>query len=217
MSAERARARVTEVGNRGTGQRAKGRVRLSQELGAGRGPRGKGGKGEVGPRGQEGRGVGASGDGQGEGRGKGSGAPPQVDVQPVRCIPPGIQQMAAHHAHHHHHHHQAHLYNIDPDAGDLVPHQTPRPPYQPAPHMHSGAPHGPAPAAREPRAEPARTAPPMAAQGSGAAPGPQAQEPQAEPARGAEGARGDLAQDWTRFRTPWGARSSPWWWRCTGG
>ena len=39
----------------------------------------------------------------------------------MRCIPPGIQQMPTHHTHHHHHHHHAHLYNMDPDAGDLIP------------------------------------------------------------------------------------------------
>ena len=76
------------------------------------------------------RGVGAGEDGQGAGRGTGSEAPPQTDVQPVRCIPPGIQQMPAHHADHHHryhhqHHHHAYLYNIDPDTADLIP---PNPP-----------------------------------------------------------------------------------------
>ena len=78
-----------------------------------------------------------------------------------------------------------------PRRGGPSPPQSPRPPYQPAPHPHSGAPRGPAPAAREPEAEPARMASAPAARGSGAAPAPQAQEPQAEPARGAEGARGD--------------------------
>ena len=43
--------------------------------------------------------------------------------------PLGIQQMPAHHTYHHHHHH-AHLYNIDPEAGDLIP---PQPPPTPAP------------------------------------------------------------------------------------
>ena len=98
----------------------------------------------------------------------GGGAPPQPDVQPVRCIPPGIQQMPAHHIHH-----QAHLYNIDPDAGELIPPQPPRPQHQPAPLA--------------PRAEPARMA--SEAGGWGAAPAPQAQGPQGEPARGAGGAR----------------------------
>ena len=121
-------------------------MRPSQGLGAGKGPKGKGRKGDVGPRGQAGRGAGAAGGGHGEGRGTGSGAPPQPDVQPVRCIPPGIPQMPAHHAHRHHHHH-THLYNIEPGAGDLIPPQPPRPPHQPAP-----------PAAPEPQAEPARGA-----------------------------------------------------------
>ena len=92
--------------------------------GTGKGPKGKG-KGAAGPKGQAGRGMGAQGGGRGEGRGAVGGAPPQPDVQPVRCIPPGIQQMPAHHTHHHHHHHHHHLYNIDPDAGELVPPQPP--------------------------------------------------------------------------------------------
>ena len=119
----------------------------------------------------------------------------QPDVQPVRCISPGIQPMPEHHAHHHHHHH-AHLYNIHRDAGDLVPLQPPRPPYQPAFHPHSGAACGPAPAAREPRAEPARITASPAARGSGAALAPQVHEPHAAPARGAEGARGDRTWVW---------------------
>ena len=93
--------------------------------GAGRGPKGKG-KGATGPKGQTGQGMGARGGGRAEGRGAGSGAPPQPDVQPVRCIPPGIQQMPAHHTHHHHHHHH-HLYNIDPGASELIRPQPPRP------------------------------------------------------------------------------------------
>ena len=101
--------------------------------------------------------------------------------------PPGIQHMPAHHAHHHH----QSLYNIDPNMGDLIPPQPPRPPYQPAPQPHSGVPRGPAPAAQEPRAEPARMAAAPAARESGAAPAQQAREPRGEPARGAEGARGD--------------------------
>ena len=114
-----------DMGDRGQdpryGPEGKGAgVRQCQGFGAGRRPKGKRGKGEVGPRGQAGRGVWARGDEQGVGRGTGSGAPPQPDVQPVRCIPPGIQQMPAHHAHHHHHH-QAHIYKMDPDAGDLYP------------------------------------------------------------------------------------------------
>ena len=126
--------------------------------GAGKGPKGNG-KGAAGPKGQAGRGMGAKEGGRDEGRGAGSGAPPQPDVQPVRCIPPGIQQMPAHQTHHHHHHHHHHLYNIDPDAGELVPPQPPRPQ------------HGPAPPA--PRAEPARMA--LAEGGWGAASAPQAQ------------------------------------------
>ena len=98
--------------------------------------------------------------------------PPQLDEQPVWCIPPGIQQMPAHHTHHHHHLH-AHLYNINPNAGDLIPPQLPRPEHQPAPPA--------------PRAEPARMAAASAAGARGAAPAPQAQGPQGELARGAGG------------------------------
>ena len=139
--------------------------------GAGKGPKGKG-KGAAGPKGHAGRGMGARGGGQDEGRGAGRGAPPQPDVQPVRCIPPGIQQMPAHHTHHHHHHHHHHLYNIDPHACELVPPQPPGPQHQPAPPA--------------PRAEPARMA--SAEGGRGAASAPQAQGQRGEPARGAEGA-----------------------------
>ena len=94
----------------------------------------------------------AVGDGQGAGPGTGSGVPPQPEVSPVRCIPPGNQQMPVRHAHNH----QPFLYKMSPNIGDLIPPKLPRPPYQPAPHPHSGSPRGPAPAAREPRAEPAR-------------------------------------------------------------
>ena len=104
------------------------RVRLSQGLGAGRGPRGKEGKGDAGPRGQAGRGMAAGGEGQGAARGTGSGARArQLDVRPVRCISSGVQQMLAHHADHQDHHH-THLYNIDSDAGDVVPPLPPDPP-----------------------------------------------------------------------------------------
>ena len=55
-------------------------------MGAGKGPKGKG-KGDVGQRGQTGLGAGAAGGGRGKGRVMGGRAPPQPDVQPVRCIP----------------------------------------------------------------------------------------------------------------------------------
>ena len=116
--------------------------------------------------------MGARGGGRVEGRGAGGGAPPQPDVQPVSRIPPGIEQMPAHHTQHHYHHHH-HLYNIDPDAGELIPPQPPGPQHQPAPPA--------------PRAEPARMA--SVGWGRGAAPAPQAQGQQGEPARGTEGAR----------------------------
>ena len=164
-----------------------------------KGPKGKG-KGAAGPKGQAGRGMGAQRGGRDEGRGAESGAPPQPDVQPVRCIPPGIQQMPAHHTHHHHHHHHHHLYNIDPDAGELVPPQPPRPRHQPAPPA--------------PRAEPARMA--AAEGGRGAASAPQAQGQGEEPAQGQRGAghgTGTGARSWTL----WGKRPYPCWGRCTGG
>ena len=106
-------------------------------------------------------------------RGAGGGASPQLDSQPVRCIPPGIQQMPAHHTPHHHLHH-AHLYNIDPDAGELIPHQPPRPQHQPA-----------LPA---PRAEPAQ----IASAGGGAGRGAGAAGTGAAGGAGARG-RGGLA------------------------
>ena len=140
------RGTVGERAGQGVGDRGRD-PRHGQ--GAGRGPNGKG-KGATGPKGQTGRGMGARGGGRAEGRGAGGGAPPQPDVQAVRCIPLGIQQMPAHHTRHHHHHHHHHLYNIDPGAGELIPPQPPRPQHQPAPPA--------------PRAEPAR----MASAGGGA-------------------------------------------------
>ena len=130
------RGRYPRYGPEGKGEG----LRPIQVLGAGRGTRGNGGKGDVGPRGQAGWGAGARGDGLGVGRGTRSRAPRQLDVQPVRCIPPGIQQMPAHHAHHHNHHH-AHLYNIDLDAGDLVPPPPPNPPTS-GPPIPTAAPPG---------------------------------------------------------------------------
>ena len=159
--------------------------------GTGKGPKGKG-KGAAGPKGQAGRGMGAEGGGRGEARGAEGGAPPQPDVQPVRCIPPGIQQMPAHHTHHHHHHHHHHLYNIDPDAGELVPPQPPR-------HQHQQAP--PAP-----RAEPALMA--SAEGGRGAASAPQAQGQRGGPARGAEEGR-PWDRDWGAVPDPLGGETLP--------
>ena len=158
--------------------------------GAGKGPKGKG-KGAAGPKGQTGWGMGARGGGQAEGRGAGSGAPQQPDSQPVRCIPPGIQPMPAHHTNHHHHHHH-HLYNIDPNAGELVLPQPPRPQHQPAPPA--------------PRAELARIA--SAEGGRGAASVPQAQGQQGEPAGGAEGAR-PWVRDWGTVPDPLGEEALP--------
>ena len=161
-------------------------------MGAGKGPKGKG-KGDMGPWGQTGRGTGAAGGGRGEGRGTGGGEPAQLDVQPVRCIPSGIQQMPAHQTHQHHHHH-AHLYNIDPDDGDLLLPQPPRPQHQPPPPA--------------PRAELAQIAAAPAAGGRGAAPAPQAQGPQGEPAPGAEGAR-PRDRHWDAVPDPLGGEALP--------
>ena len=124
------------TGGRGTAGAGPGRDLLygSRGVGGRRGPKGKG-KGATGPQGRAGQGMGAWGGGQVEGRGAGSTAPPQPDVQPVRCFPPGIQQMPVRHTNHHHPHH-ARLYNIDPDAEELMPPQHPRPKHQPAPPPH---------------------------------------------------------------------------------
>ena len=127
------------------------------------------------------------GEGGAMGGGRGGRAPPQPDVQPVRCIPPGIQQMPAHRTHHHRHH-------IDPDAGDLIFLQPPRPRHQPVPPA--------------PRAEPARMATALERGGRGAAPAPQAQGPQGEPARGPEGAR-PWDQDWGAVPDPLGGEALP--------
>ena len=159
---------------------------------AGKGPKGKG-KGAAGPRGQTGWGMGAMGGGWREGRGMGGGAPPQRDVQPVRCIPGGIQQMPAHHTHHHHHH-PLHLHNINPDAGDLIP---------PNPHGPSTS----QPAPRRGRSRRGRLLPRRGG-GRGAALAPQAQGPQGEPEQGAGGAQPwDL--DWGMVPDPLGNEPHP--------
>ena len=184
----------TTMAGQGTDDRGQDPQRGQGDKGVGvrKGPKGKG-KNAVGPRGQTGRGRGGVGEGRGKGRGTGGGLPPQPDVQPVRFIPPGIQQMPAHHTHHHNHHH-AHLYNIDPDAGDLIPPQPPQPQHQPAPPA--------------PRAEPARMAAASAAGGRDAAPAPRAQQPQGRPARGAEGAR-PWDRDWDTVPDPLGGEALP--------
>ena len=175
------RGTVGERAGQGVGDRG-GDPRHGQ--GAGRGPKGKG-KVATGPEGQAGRGMGARGGRRVERRGARGGAPPQPDVQQVRCIPPGIQQMPAHHTHQHHHHHH-HLYNIDPDAGELIPPQPPRPRHHPAPPA--------------PRAKPARITS-AGGGGRGVAPAPQAQGQQGEPVRGAEGAR-PRDRDWGTVPDP---------------
>ena len=59
--------------------------------------------------------------------------------------------------HYAHHRHQP-IYNINPNTGDLIPTKPPQPLRQPPPCLHGNTPHDPDPAAREPRAEPARIA-----------------------------------------------------------
>ena len=150
-------------------------------------------------------------EGNSRGQGKGGGAHPQPEVQAVRCIPPGIQHMLAHHAHYHH----KPIYDIDPDMGDLIPPKPPQPPRQPPPHLHGDVPHDPAPAAREPRTDPARFAAAPAAPGSGADPARLAREPRAELARGAVGAprpavaRNDWVRDWDAIPDPLGGDPLP--------
>ena len=180
-----------EVGERAGQGVGDGRRDPRHGQGARKGPKGKG-KGAAGPKGQAGRGMGAQGGGRDKGREAEGGAPRQPDVQPVRCIPPGIQQMPAQQTHHHHRHHHHHLYNIDPDAGELVPPQPPR-------HQHHQAP--PAP-----RAKPARMA--SAEGGRGAASAPQAQGQRGGPARGAEEGR-PWDRDWGAVPDPLGEETLP--------
>ena len=187
-----ARAQVTGRGTHGTD-------RGTESWGPGRDPRARA-RAPLAPGDRQDGAWEPWGEGGAKRRGTGGGAPPKLDVQPVRCIPPGIQRMPAHHTQHHHQHH-THLYNIDPDAGELIPPQPPGPKHQPAPPA--------------PRAEPALMAAASAGGGRGAAPAPQAQGPQGEPARGAGGAR-PWERDWGTVPDPGGTRPSPWWWRCTG-
>ena len=127
----------------------------------------------------------------------------------MRCIPPGIMQMPAHHANHHH---PLLIYNIDPALGALVPLKPPQLPCR-QPPPNGGASHDPAPATREPRAEPARLAAAPAARNASAelarmAAAFAAQEPRAELARGAVGAlRPDEA--WDEWVRDWDAVPGP--------
>ena len=104
----------------------------------------------------------------------------------MRCIPDGFQQMPANHANHHH---PLPIHNSDISMGAMVAPLLPR--HQATPD--SGAPHNPAPAAREPWAEQWRMAAPPAAQDPRAEPAriaasPVAQDPLAELVRWAVGA-----------------------------
>ena len=127
--------------------------------------------------------------------GKKGGELPQPEVRAVRCIPPSIQQMPAHHAGHHH---LLPMYNIHPPMGALIPPEAPQAPQPAAPPRTRLHPHDPAPAAREPRAEPAVMNPALAAQGSNTEPARVARERRAEPARGAVGAPrpAEARSDW---------------------
>ena len=126
-------------------------------------------------------------------RGRGAGRPRSWRSRWGPRSPLGIQQMPAHHAHHHH---PLPIYNIDPTMGALVPPQLPKPRHHRV-LPHGGAPDDQAPAAREPRAEPAQ----MAA-------APVAQELQPEPTRGAVGAahfsqaRDEWVRDWDSVPNP---------------
>ena len=162
----------------------------------------------MGYRGQPRLGTVTGGEGKGKGQGKGGGEAPQLDVQAVRCYPPGIHQMPAHHASHHH----QPIYNMDPDMGALILRLPPQPPRQPPPCLHGDASHHSAPAAREPPAEPAQMAAAPAARGSSAEPARMAQEPQAESARGASGAPRptEARNEWVRDpRPPLGGKALP--------
>ena len=181
----RAAARRVQGKVKGTDKAAGGRRRTgARDQGQGRDPRARR---EAATRATADRDDGAQ-SWEGVGREKGTGRKrkeggraPQRNIQAVRCIPAGIQQMPAHHAHYHH---RRLLYNIDPSLGVLVPCQLPR--HQASPH--GGAPHDPASAVRDPRAEPAPLPAAPAAQNSSAKPArmaaaPMAQKPRTDPAR----------------------------------
>ena len=137
--------------------------------------------------------------------------------------PPGIKLMPAKHAHHHN---QWTIYNINPYSGALIPPKPPQLPRRQAP-QHGDSPHDPAPAVRDPRAEPARLAVAPAARRPCAEPARMAaaavaQEPRAELAQSAVVAlrpaetRSDWVRDCDAVPDPGGERPSPWYWRCTG-
>ena len=126
---------------------------------------------------------------------------PQPDVQPVRCISPCIQPMPAHHTYHNRHHH-AHLYIINPDAGNSSPHTPPTPTSAgPPPARRCPA----QPRARDTRAEGGASADGRYPGGEGTWRG---AGPQAGPARGAEGAQ-DWDRDWDAIPDPLGGEALP--------
>ena len=118
----------------------------------------------------------------------------------MRCIPPSIPQMPAHHTHHHHHHH-AHLYNIDLHAGDLILWDC-----VPVPVTGPGS-------LCPPRRLPLR---PLCLRRQRQPP-PPAAKAAASRAGSALGAGGGWLVLGSGGLGGWGVRPSPWWWRCTGG
>ena len=151
--------------------------------------------------------AGRTGDGDGgaEGeakdRGRGAGSPRSRTSRRCGASPPGIQQMPARHAHHYH----QPIYNIDPEMGDLIPPQPPRPPINRPRILHGDAPHDNAPAAGMAAAP--------AARGSSQEPAPMAQQSKAEQAQGSNGPppRPEKIGSGTGARspTPSGGRSPP--------
>ena len=157
---------------------------------------------------------GAGGGGKNHPQGKGGEGP--AAGGPGGASPPGIQRMLAHTTDHHP---LLPIYKIDPDLGPLIP---PKPPELPRGQdiAHGDAPHDPAPAEHEPRAEPARMVATLAARHPSTEPVWMAatlvaREPRAEPAPGAVRAPRpaeawrDWILDWDAVPNPMGGRTLP--------
>ena len=182
------RGTVGERAGQGVGDRGRD-PRHGQ--GAGKGHKGKS-KGNVGPEGQAGRGMGARGGGWAEERGAGSGAPPQPDVQPVRCIPPASNRCR----------------RTTPTTTTTTT-TTPTTSTLTLASSSPPNPHNPSPSQPPPRRERSRRGwPRRGGGGRGAASAPQAQGQRGEPARGAEGAR-PWNRDWVTVPDPLGAEALP--------